>query len=259
MENHFYVYPNSKRCLALVDYGQETLMTAVCWQYLIKKEKKLDSPNFVFEQPISTSVTEISWNQAKEFILEYEWLGNMGTSKRCFGLFVNEKLASVVCFGPPVAPAHYKKLLGDDLSVYVVQLCRGASTFWAPKWAGSMLIAKSIRLLRGKAPILIILAYADPSAGEIGTVYQSSNAYYLGMTSSGGGKRYIINGHSYDPRKAFKKFGSRSKQHLLSIDPDFSTIPITPKHRYMIVSGTKVKRQEVLNMLSPVICQHPKR
>jgi hypothetical protein len=234
-------------------------MTAVCWQYLIKTKKKLDSPTFKIERPISNRVVQISWNQAKEFILEYEWLGNMGTSKHCFGLFVNDRLASVVCFGPPVAPSRYKRILGEELSNCLVQLCRGASTYWAPKWAGSMLISKSIRLLRDKTSLLIVLAYADPNAGEIGTVYQSSNAYYLGMTSSGGGKRYIINGHSYDPRKVFKKFGSRSKEYLLNIDPNFSATPITTKHRYMIISGTRIKRQEVLKALQPIICQHPKR
>lgn len=237
-------------------------MTTVCWQYLVKMQQK----NLGFDLTIETqktgavSIAELDWHQAKDFILQYEWLGNMGTSKRCFGLSIDDRLASVVCYGPPVAPSRYKRLLGPEFSKCVVQLCRGATTFWAPKWAASKLISGSMNILRGTLDVLIVVAYADPEAGELGIIYQACNAYYLGRTDIGGAKRYVIHGHSYDPRKVNKKFGSRSQEKLSLIDPEFSTIPIMPKHRYMIVRGTKSKRRQVYERIRPfVMHEWPRR
>ena len=47
----------------------------------------------------TATVREITFEQAKEVILKYEWLGNMGTTVRAFGLFFGDEIAGVVCFG----------------------------------------------------------------------------------------------------------------------------------------------------------------
>ncbi|MBK7142071.1 MAG: hypothetical protein IPH75_08330 [bacterium] len=201
----------------------------------------------------------IEYSAAREFILEYEWLGNMGTSKYCFGLMFGTHLAAVVCYGPLVAPSGYLRLIGLDESVQFWQLCRGASTYWAPKWSGSMLISRSLTLIRNSYGVDAVIAYADPAAGEIGTIYQASNAIYIGMTSPGGGKKYIINGKLYDPRKVHKKFGSRSRDHLLQIDPNYQTQQIHSKHRYLFLLGNRVHRRRLVESVRHLIRPYPKR
>ncbi len=232
-------------------------MTNTCWQYLIKKRMSQTNPVIVLTSPISIQTVELNWHQAQEFILKYEWLGNMGTSNRCFGLLLDKNLASVVCYGPPIAPSRYNRILGSTFSQNVIQLCRGATAYWAPKWAASKLISTSMDILRRNIDPLIVIAYADPKAGEVGVIYQACNAYYLGKTDPGGGKRYIINGHNYDPRKVQKKFGSRSHEVLSRIDPDYSTLPINPKHRYVLIRGSKLKRRAVHRLLEPHIIRNP--
>ncbi|MBW2005556.1 MAG: hypothetical protein JRI72_13330 [Deltaproteobacteria bacterium] len=204
---------------------------------------------------------EIEWQEAKTFILNYEWLGNMGTSKYCYGLLFGNQLAAVVCYGPLVAPSQYSKLFDKDISRGLLQICRGASIFWAPKWAPSKLISSSLKMLKNRlgSELILVMAYANPEAGEIGTIYQACNAYYLGETSPGGGKRYIINGHSYDPRKVYKKFGSRKKEHLLKVDKNYSKEEINPKHRYLFIRGSSKKRKEILNQVRDLIKAYPKR
>lgn len=233
---------------------------APCWQYLIKTKIKEQDNNVSPEYDThDVKIYPLTWKQAADFILNYEWVGNMGTSKYAFGLFLGGHLASVVCYGPLVAPSKYSNILGTEFSKSVIQLCRGASTYWSPKWASSKLISYSLKLLRKMTKANIVVAYADPDAGEIGTIYQACNAYYLGQTSPGRGKRYLINGHLYDPRKVVKKFGSRSRNHLLTVDPCFTTISIKPKHRYMFVLGSKKERKEILRRISPLIREYPKR
>ena len=236
------------------------MTTSVCWQYLvktrIKSQKNSIAPEF---EPTDIKILPITWKEASDFILLYEWVGNMGTSKYCFGLFLSGYLASAVCYGPLIATSHYSAILGTELSKSVMQLCRGASTFWAPKWASSKLISRSLKLLRQTFNTTAVFAYADPDAGEIGTIYQACNAYYIGDTSPGRGKKYIINGHVYDPRKVVQKFGSRAHDHILKIDAEYKTIPIKPKHRYVFVIVNGRERKDILNRIIPLVREYPKR
>jgi len=236
------------------------MITTACWQYLVKTQMGSREPaDLISKDTDDVKVIPIDWKEAKRFITIYEWVGNMGTSKHCFGLFIGGRLVSVVCYGPLVAPTHYASILGKELSKSAIQLCRGASTYWAPKWAPSKLISNSLKILHRTQKISVVLAYADPEAGEIGTIYQACNAFYLGETSSGGGKRYVINGHSYDPRKVVKKFGSRSHAHLLKIDPSYESITIKPKHRYVFILGSRKEREGILARIMPLISAYPKR
>ena len=49
----------------------------------------------------------------------------------------------------------------------------------------------------------IFYAYADPEAGEIGTVYQASNWKYLGPSRAGRDREKLVrpNGHVVDERQ----------------------------------------------------------
>lgn len=183
----------------------------------------------------------------------------MGTSKYCYGLLFGEELASVVCYGPPVAPSKYRQTFGDGVDGHILQLCRGASTYWSPTWGPSKLISKSLILLSETLGIKVVVAYADPDAGEIGTIYQACNAFYIGFTVHGGGKKYLINGHTYDPRKAFKKFGSLMPENLRNFDPFYSTFPIKPKHRYVFLLGSKSERTQLRTKIGHLVKEYPKR
>lgn len=231
-----------------------------CWQYKIKIDKeKLCVKPFQTIDYKNFEILQIDYQKAKDFILEYEWVGNMGTSKYCYGLIFQNNLASVVCYGPPVSPTKYKKIFGTEVSNHILQLCRGATTFWAPKWSPSKLISTSLRILNKELGVLAVVAYSDPEAGEVGTIYQACNAHYFGMTSPGGSKIYVINGHRYDPKKVQKKFGSRSHQHIKKIDPQYYTIPIHKKHRYIFFIGNKSSREELTNKIRYLIQPYPKR
>ncbi len=197
----------------------------ICWQHVINIliEGKNRDTRIRHNGLGKWHFTEISYKEAKEFIEKYEWVGNMGTSKLLFALKFGQVIGSVVCFGPCVAPKKFSKIFSSNDRKKIIQLTRGATTYWAPKWCASKLISLSLRYLKENTPFRIVVAYADVDAGEIGTVYQASNAFYIGMSSPGGSKKYIINGRVYDPRKVGAKFGSRARDFVKEIDSKYTT------------------------------------
>jgi hypothetical protein len=232
----------------------------VCWQYLIKKEKAAQSgahPACFREDDVR--LMRLDYTEARNFILQYEWLGHMGAANHCYGLRVSGNLACVVAYAPPASSVSYRRLLGDDIARHLLQLSRGASAYWAPKWAPSRLIAQTLRILSRQYAIRVVVAYADPEAGEVGTIYQACNALYCGLTDAGRARIYIINGKRYHPRTVHRKFGSRSRPHLLRIDPTFQTELIHPKHRYFFPLGSQHERRQIVERLTNVIKPYPKR
>lgn len=234
-------------------------MNRVCWQYKVKlKKQKLAGGIIPVSSFDSYCIRQIDFAEAKSFILQYEWLKNIGSAKYCFGLFFDNQLASVACYTSPVSPNGYKNLMPLDSGV-VLQLCRGASSYWAPNWASSKIISSSLKLVNKQYGAIAVVAYADPKAGEIGTIYQACNAVYFGLTNCGGAKTYIINGVKYHPRKVHKLYGSRKPEVLKAVDPSYKTIPIKPKHRYMFLLGTSYQKKKNLSYISHLIQPYPKR
>jgi hypothetical protein len=232
----------------------------VCWQYLIKLRRRRQGEGHPRRaRPSDAIVKAISLEVAGNFILKYEWLGNMGRSKYCYGLFLTEELVAVACFGPLVSNSHFKRMLGQRFPKRILQLCRGASSPRAPKWAPSKLIGRSLRLVANDTSAWGVVAYADPCAGEIGTIYQATNALYLGMSNPGGSQRYLIRGHWYDPRRVNDKFGSRARAHLRRIDPDFRSVPVLPKHRYFWPIGSRRRNKKLRALVQNMVQPYPKR
>jgi hypothetical protein len=236
-------------------------MTAeVCWQYLVKQQKRAGhNRRTIVCKSADALIQPISFAEAQAFVVQYEWLGNMGAAKYCFGLRLGSELAAVTCYTTPSSPIAYRTLFGSELSRRVFQLCRGASSPWAPKWAPSMLISRSLRLMAREHRAVAVVAYADPEAGEVGTVYQAANALYLGLTDSRGPGKYIIGGREYHARAVQKLFGSAAHEYLIGVDPNYRRIQRTKKHRYLFLIGTRSIRRELLLTLSGRVKSYPKR
>jgi hypothetical protein len=140
----------------------------------------------------TASVRPIPYDEAKAFILKYEWLGNMGTTVRAFGLFFGDELAAVECFGHP-GSEEIKNICGKEHADKVYWLARGACAHWAHEHSSSYLINEACRQMgapwqtrdgKDMPAKFVFLATADTDAGEIGTCYQASNWIYLGKTTS---------------------------------------------------------------------------
>ena len=169
---------------------EEPQIVGKCHQRVIRDNAKDDHP--MVTDFSTATVREIPYAQAKEFILKYEWLGNMGTTARTFGLFFGDELGAVECFGHPKSEG-IKNVCGKEHADKVYWIARGACAPWVPdRGAASYLIARACEMMgtewvtakgRVMSPKFVFLATADTDAGEIGQVYQSSNWIYLGKTT----------------------------------------------------------------------------
>jgi hypothetical protein len=120
--------------------------------------------------PITKEITE--------FIEKYEWLGAIGViPKWCFTARYQDMLAGVVLINEPTA---YSRLLGPDTQRLEALIQRGATASWTPKNLGSRLVMFSCRWMVENTDKRLFVAYGDPSANEIGTIYQACNFDYLG-------------------------------------------------------------------------------
>jgi hypothetical protein len=234
------------------------MTSTVCWQFRVKQRKAREDHHPPSIIGLPAHVAGIAQGEARKFISQYEWLGNAGTARFCYGLKYGDNLAAVVCYTRPTSNAAFASLLGVNPTL-VFQLCRGASTHWAPKYAASMLISRSLKMLELRTSAKLVVAYADPAAGEVGTVYQATNATYIGLSDSRGPGAYVIQGVRYHPRSVHRLFGSARHDALVAIDPRYERIQRTKKHRYVYVLGSEIEKRRLMKFLQPRICQYPKR
>jgi hypothetical protein len=210
-------------------------------------------------------VREISYDEAKNLILGNEWLGNMGITEFAFGLFFGCHLAGTVCFG---RTAGATSICGQENSDKVVTLCRGACVHWAHVHSASFLISEACRQMTKKS-YHIFVAYSDPAANEVGTVYQASNWLYCGMTRPK--KRFRTpDGKIYDGRRihgltrdrtggSLKVKRTRADQKKLLIEQGCEFLDGTPKHRYVGIYGDRRMKRVLRRALKWEVLPYPKR
>jgi hypothetical protein len=207
------------------------------------------------------SLARLSRRDASNFVEQYEHLGNVGLGVWHWGLYLDGLLASVVSFGVPCC-APYRGFLADvscKSSARLLQLCRGATAFWAPRNTPSKTISLALDEICQSFGPSIVLAYADVRFSEVGTIYQSSNAIYTGLTNPKGQANYRIHGRTLSGWVVRKVYGTRSRNRLKMIDPDVEVLPLRPKFRYVLLAGPPRFRARTRKFLEPYRKPYPKR
>jgi hypothetical protein len=272
----------------------------LCYQYLRKvKTYKEDfesigpSCSVVAISDISLGLESVT-DEVTKFIERYEWLGNIGVSpKWCFCARFEGLLAGVVLVNEP---SSYSKLLGEDTQKFEALIQRGATASWAPSNLGSKLIMFSCNWVVSNTDKRLFVAYGDPSAGEIGAIYQACNFDYLGDTF---GDKYlyrheIYNGgkpfssHSLNRTSNFKKWCKQNNivcdsgwfnasgfkvssaipveikstwfEHNKNILKESEKIPLAKKHKYALIIGRdRRERKKLLSLRKYKPLPYPKR
>jgi hypothetical protein len=229
---------------------------------LLKEKRKLARD---FSQ---ARVEQISYDVATNVILRNEYLGSMGSASHCFGLYFGEYLASVVCFGSTAGTKVAESVCGTDNKDKVTVLVRGATEHWAHKHSASYLIPRACDLMAAKGKPIIV-AYADPAGGEVGTIYQSCNFLYTGMTNgtevfiTPDGKRHNtrqIHGLTRDRRNGKLNYTrTRAEQKQLLIEQGCTFEKEGGKHRYVFFGGDKRTRKPLRKALKWEVLPHPRR
>lgn len=241
-----------------------------CHQYKIREEHRANNNN---QQPIlmadlkSAIVRKIDFQQAKPIIVEHEWLGRMSATSFHYALYPNadtDLIAGVVCIGGVnCTGGSYLHMPFSLTPQQVAVFARGTCVWWAHKHSASFLIANALKKLQTDWPQKkIILAYSDPSAGEIGTVYQATNWFYLGKTktvthryrSPDGSREFSDASIIVQAQKRGVRWSDVNKEYL---DAGWTKVPQALKHRYAYLLDKKDKRLN--DLLKSMSKPYPKR
>lgn len=231
-----------------------------------QKEKEYSSnKNIVIPENINiknAKIKQILYKEAEKIILEYEWLGTMGTTQTHFGIYYDDILAGVACYGYFQAMQGYSKYIGEKYAKQGIQLSRGACVYWAHPHSASKLIGETLKIMNSKG-YKFAIAFSDPEASEIGTVYQATNWYYLGYTKDIHYDIYYKDGKLFlNDRDIYKKFGFRGLkkiQEYIQDKPDLIIKKRNPKARYIYLLGNKKEKKEMYQTLEKYIKPYPKR
>lgn len=173
-----------------------------CWQYDIRVnnlEEDIRESGIDPERIKSLTVSDFHFrpltseqdrHEATAFIERHEWLGNLSQyTTHWFGAYYHDPeqslmgkdiLAGVILMN---LPNTFSKMLGDDTKNLERLVSRGACISWSPKNLASSFLMWSIGWMVKNTQYRLFTAYSDPTAKEIGTIYQACNFYYLGNGS----------------------------------------------------------------------------
>lgn len=229
----------------------------------------------------NASVREISLAEARNQVIAFEWLANLGSSEHALGLFFGEYLAGCVCFGSTAGTKVKASVCGPEHAQKVISLTRGCCLPWAdpPRRssdgrthggsAASFLVSAACREMTKKG-YNIFVAYADPKANERGTIYQSVGWLFCGFTNPTE-KFRRPDGKVYDARNVhlltrdrrfgklrYKRTRAEQKQLLISEGCEFFKEE-SRKLRYVGFYGDRRTKRILRAALRWEVLPYPKR
>jgi len=168
-------------------------------------------------------------------------------------------LVAAVAFGPGGNAATFNAVFPGSTSSTARELVRLWVIDGAPKNTASFVVARAMRLL--PADVSLVVSFADSGQGHLGTVYQSLNFRYLGMSSEG--TRYVdSSGVEVTSRLANvyrmrnpTRFGDMTLAHVRQ-ELGWTPVVSHQKHRYAIGCG---RRRRAVNRVLDAACKpYPK-
>jgi hypothetical protein len=180
---------------------------------------------------MSLNITPISQIDAKEILIPNHYLHSFpGGTKLSFGVYLDARLLGALTFG--VGPYLGYKLVKDASPDDVVTLTRLWLSDDLPRNSESRVLGFVLRSLRKETSLKFVLAYSDPAAGHLGTIYQATNWLYTGLSSAT--PLYDIgDGIPHHSRSLAHQLGSHSIRYLTSQGIMVKTVPQMAKHRYI--------------------------
>lgn len=193
-----------------------------CWQYdirLTNLEQDILESGYTREHLLSLNVDDFDFKiitdkkertNLSNFIKRHEFLGNLSQfTTHWFACYYNEILAGVILMNMPNA---FSKLLGENTPKLERLISREACISWSPKNLASSFLMWCINWMIHNTQYRLFTAYSDPSAKELGTIYQACNFYYLGQ-NAGTTTRYInpytgkiVSDRFFRTRSAYKTY-----------------------------------------------------
>ena len=181
---------------------------------------------------------------AQDIILKYEWLGSLGLmTKNTYVLMLGGDMLGVVSFGRGTGEAS-QNICGKPFDGLAICLERGACVHYAPKNSASFLIRRATKLMWLDHGWQVFYAYADPQAGEIGTVYQAVGWEYIGQGVGHGGRdRWYFKNPANGRWITSKSFYHRGLKKAPALAEGWKFEERPAKHKYVWFEGSKSQKK----------------
>ena len=196
------------------------------------------------EESGAVRVVPISRREAMAPIIAVHYLHRATSISYSFGLFRGDVFEGCVTFGKPSSAPLRSGIAGAAFAPNVLELNR-------------LVLIRNIhndatRLIGGAMKHLkaignwIIVSFADPTAGHVGTIYQAANFSYHGLSAKR--TNWAIRGregmHGQTIADEFRGHPSRVTAMREKYGDDFYLTPRPQKHRYLLVIGDRKFRRD---------------
>ena len=201
---------------------------------------------------------------AKPVIIRNHYIHKWSTSRICFGVFDAANLVGVAVYGHPVG-RHVIPGLSPLLKTNeVLELKR----LWIEDGHGrnieSFVIGQTFRLLKRETPeVKVLVSYADPAAGHVGTIYQATNWLYQRLRLEDRPETTFALTLVRNPKpqdwKHSRSLGRDFRTHNIqrlkqSIGRTFWIKPDSTKYRYLnFVCGGRERKKIIKSLKHPVV------
>lgn len=186
-------------------------------------------------------IKQIDYKLAMSIVIKEHYLHRKAPCSVSFGLFLNNEIKGVVCYGTPSSAPLRSGIAGLENAKNVVELTRLWVCDSVPKNGESFLIGRTIKHA-GKE---IIVSFAEINQGHVGIVYQATNWIYTGLsakrtnwTVQGLDKHCQTLADKYTSKEIRDKFGDR-----------FSIQERPRKHRYVFINAKGARRKKLIASL----------
>lgn len=135
--------------------------------------------------PDSYFIQKIPTKLAKEYIHKNHYThGSHNAPSPCYGLYDGNNLIGVCMFAIPCSERVRSSIFGEEYKNSVIELHRLHILDVTPKNTESWFISRCLKRIKNEKPhIKAVIAFSDPTEGHYGTIYQSTNALYYGMSA----------------------------------------------------------------------------
>ncbi len=179
----------------------------------------------------------ISTKESHYFLLNIHYAKRIPSISYAYGLFDNNQLVGVVCYGTPASSTLCRGICGDEWQKYVLELNRLVLLNNKPNEA-SRLVAASFKLLPSPR---IIVSFADTAQNHQGIVYQATNFIYTGLSAKFRDPRvkglehqhHATYGHGLSNQQIIEKYGAENVYF----------VERSRKHRYITFIGNKTEKK----------------
>ena len=198
---------------------------------------------------------------AKQFMSTHHYSQTSPNLYYALGFYYEGDLACMVSFGPPSGRLLAQAIMEDGTAQNVCELVRLFAFDWSPKNTESFCIGQSLKWIEANCPDMqVVVSYADPNQGHMGTIYQATNWLYTGQGSRiVDSYEFFIDGHWVHPRSIFATYGTTSTAEVSEkLGYEVETRVCQHKYRYIYLLGDKRQRRAIRKKLKVESLPYPK-